>query len=83
MGFRVFETSAYKKDLKRCVKTGYQVLRGTARRSCHIKPDWLLIRDWSSVGDELVLVLVRTGTQFRLVQAGPVLAIYPGSPPAE
>lgn len=31
---------------------------------CHVKPDWLLIWDWSSVGDELVLV--RTGTHADL-----------------
>ena len=36
----------------------------TGHRECHIKPDWLLI--YRIEGDDLILVLTRTGTHSDL-----------------
>ena len=51
-----------KLEAKHCVHTlkGYEIVIW----ECHIKPDWLLL--WQQIDDELVLILLNTGSHSDL-----------------
>lgn len=90
MKFTIVSTKRFEKDVKRCIKRGYDMekfkkvvrlleeygelpseykphkLTGqyTGKWECHIQSDWLLV--WERHDDELVLMMISTGTHSDL-----------------